>query len=76
MNWDANKVNILQMVVMLSFFKYFIYLRERVCVHASTSKGEGQRKREKQVPCLAGSPMWGLIPEPRDHDLSPRKMLN
>jgi len=40
-------------------------------VRRSTSRGSSrQRKREKQAPCSAGSPMWGSIPGPRDHDLS------
>ena len=34
------------------------------------SREEEQREREKQTPHRAGSPVQGLIPEPRDHDLS------
>ena len=57
-----------------SFFFFeilFIYLKDR--------KNERlQRKREKQTPLWAGSPMCGSIPGPWDHepDLSQRQMLN
>ena len=55
-------------VCLFVFFKIlFIYLR------ASTSGGEGQKARENQTSCWAGSPMWGLIPGPQDHDLSRRR---
>ena len=43
-------------------FKDCIYLREN--------------KKEKQAPHWAGSPMRGLIPGPRNHDLSQRQMPN
>ena len=42
----------------------------------STSRDEGQREKEKQTPCCVGSPVWGLIPGPLDHDSSQRQMLN
>ena len=58
-------------VCLFVFFKIlFIYLR------ASTSGGEGQKAREKQTSCWAGSPMWGLIPGPWYHVLSWRQTLN
>jgi len=42
-----------------------------------TSRGCGrQREREKQTPRGAGSPLWDLIPGPRDHYLSQRQTLN
>ena len=37
-------------------------------------KAETQAEREARSP--AGSPMWDLIPGPRDHYLSQRQMLN
>ena len=46
---------------LLFFFKDFIYLTERVHKY----KG-GAAEREGE----ARSPMWGLVPGPRDHDLS------
>ena len=36
----------------------------------------GQKKREKQTLRWVGSPTWGWIPGPWDHDLSRRQMLN
>ena len=50
------------------FFFLKIYLFERA------QAWEGQR--EKQTPRRAGSPMWGSIPGPRDHDLRQRWTLN
>jgi len=32
--------------------------------------GGKQRERERQAPRWAGSPTWGSIPGPWDHDLS------
>ena len=40
------------------------------------SKREGQRKREKQAPRWAGSPMRGSILGSQDHELSLRQTLN
>ena len=37
---------------------------------------QGKGKREKQAPYWAGSPTWGWIPRPRNHDLSQRQMLD
>jgi len=57
----------------LFFWILFIYLRERDRDREST-RGE---ERERQAPRRAGgSPMWDLIPGPRDHDLSRRQLLN
>ena len=56
------------------FFKIlFIHLTE--CMWESTRR-LSSREREKQTPCQAGSPMWGLIWGPQDHDLSQRQMSN
>jgi len=40
------------------------------------SRRERQWEREKQVPHGAGSPMWGSVSGPWDHDLSQRQTLN
>ena len=45
------------------FIKEILSIWERV--RKSTSRGKGQREREKQSPCWAGSTMWDLIPGPR-----------
>ena len=50
-------------------FKRF-YLFERARKRENMSMG---REREKQTPCLAGSPMLDSIPGPWDHDLSWRQ---
>jgi len=56
-------------------FKDFTYLFDREL--ESTSRGSGrQREREKQDLRRAGSPTWGSIPGPWDHDLSRRQTLN
>jgi len=55
-------------LILLFFFKDFIYLFERA------REGEGQR--EKQTPRQTGSPMWDPIPGLQDHDLSRRQSLN
>ena len=44
-------------------------------VHKSRGS-DRQRKREKQIPSGAGSPMWGSIPGPRNRDLNQRQTLN
>ena len=56
------------------FLKDFVYLFERERLRASMS--EGQRQREKEAPCSAGSWMQGPTPGPWDHDLSQRQRLN
>ena len=51
------------------FFKDVFYLFERE--RREKHEREGQREREKQVPCWTGSLPWDL-----DHDLSLRQKLN
>ena len=60
---------------LLRFFFFevlFIYLTER-----EHKQGEQQREGEREAgsPLNAGSLMWGLIPEPWDHDLSQKQTL-
>ena len=55
------------------FIYLFVYLFMWVREH---EQGEWQREREKQTPCWAGSPKWGSIPGPWDHDPSWRQTLN
>ena len=50
--------------------------RACMCTHTQVEKEQREEEREKQSPCWAGSPMWGLIPGPWDHDLSQRQLLN
>ena len=59
------------------FFKDFIYLfdRDRDSQRERGHK-QGKWERKKQVPRKAWSPMWGSIPEPRNHALSQRQTLN
>ena len=57
------------------FFKICIYLKERERQQEREHK-QGEWEREKQASRWAGSHMQGSIPERRDHDLSPRLMLN
>ena len=60
---------------MSSIFFKFLFIWEREREHMTL--GEGQKEREKQTPQWAGSLMWcrwGLIPGPRDHDLSEPKV--
>ena len=60
-----------------SFYYIYLFDRERDSQREREHKqGEWEREREKQTPCWAGSPMWGSIPDPWDHDLSQRQMLN
>ena len=55
----------------------YIYLIERERVRGSTSRGSSrQEDREQQTLHQAGSPMWGSIPGPQDHDLSWSQMFN
>ena len=58
----------------------FIYLRERDSLSRGRGEEEGQRERDKQIPCGAWSQMeglrWGSIPEPWHEDLSQSQMLN
>ena len=59
------------------FKKEFIYLFDTERPRESTSRQRGgQREKKKWAPRWAGSPTWGLIPGPRDHDLSWRQKLN
>ena len=55
-----------QLIDNIYFFKDFVYLfeRGRQCERESMSmsRGEGQRKREKQAPCSAGEAHVGLNP--------------
>lgn len=54
--------------------KDFIYLRVRECEcewgGAGGYGGEAEVENLKQTPWWAHSPVWGLISQPRDHDLS------
>ena len=58
-------------VVSHIFFKDFIYLFDK-----EGERDYKQAEREKQASHPAGSPMWGSIPGPWDHDLSRRQTLN
>jgi len=61
---------------MVFFFKIFkIYSFERD-TEREHKQGERQRERKKQTPCSAGSPTWGSIPGPWDHDLSQKQTLS
>ena len=52
------------------FLRFYLFDREHER-ESEHKQGEWQqRQREKQAPPEAGSPMWGSIPGPRDHDLS------
>ena len=53
------------------FFKKRFYLFTWEIEHK-----QGEWEREEQAPRWAGSPMWGSIPGPGDHDLSRRQTLN
>ena len=53
----------------------FIYLTERERQREREHK-QGDWEREKQASRRAGSPMWGSIPGPGNHDLSQRQTLN
>ena len=57
------------------FFKDFIYLFDRDSQQEREHK-QGEWERKKQALSGAGSPMWGSIPGPWDHDPSGRQMLN
>ena len=57
--------------LILFFPKIHLFIREREWV-----KGKRQREREKQTFCWTGSPMWGSIPQPWDHNLSWKQMLD
>ena len=56
------------------FFKRF-YLFDRKTQQERKHK-QGEWEREKLTPRRAGSPMWGSIPEPWDHELSRRQTPN
>ena len=56
-------------VVFILFFEDFIYLFMR-----DTERGRDTVRGRSRL--SAGGPMQDLIPGPRDHDLSPRQMLN
>ena len=59
-----------------TFIKDFFYLFIWEKKSESMSRGEGQRKREKQIPHWAGGSTRGFIPGPWDHDLSKRQTFN
>ena len=51
------------------FFKYLFLWEKRECAHVHTS-WERNRGNPKQNPRWVWSPTHGLIPQPRDHNLS------
>ena len=51
-----------------SIFLKILFI-ERKRMHMSRGDEKGQREREKQTPPV-GSPVWGSIPGPQDHDLN------
>ena len=73
--WRLLTLHIFFFVIILIHLCYFIFLRFHL-LEREHKQGEWQRQREKQAPCWAGNPMWGLIPGPWDHNLSLRQMLN
>ena len=54
------------------FLRIYLFDRTRALAGGTAGRGRG----EKQAPCPGGSPMWGWIPGPGDHDLSRKQMLN
>ena len=61
-------VSMWQITLTFFFLRFYLFIWQRGNERAQAR--EGQRKREKQNPCWAGSPMWDSIPGPWDHDLS------
>ena len=61
--------------IILINFNHYHFQRFFILFETENTSG-GQREREKQTLCWAGSPILGWIPGPRDHDLSYRQMLN
>ena len=57
--------------LLLLYFKDFIYFFKR---ESKSDIERAQRKREKQIPCWAGSLRQGSIPGPWDHDSSWRQI--
>ena len=53
-------------------FKDFIYLLESKSSHKQGREADGEEDQFQ----LTRNPFTGLIPEPRDHDLSQRQTLN
>ena len=64
-------------IFFLSFFslRFYLFIWQRETQLEREHK-QGEREREKQASRWAGSPTWGSIPGPRDHDPSRRQMLN
>ena len=50
----------------------FIWEKNRAC----TSRGRNKRRGRNRLPIEQGTPTWGSIPGPWDHDLSPRQTVN
>ena len=72
-SWHSNVIiakdpienHLLLLDVMSFFLRFYLFMRDR-----SRDTGRGRSR----LP--TGSPMWDLIPGPRDHTLSPRQMFN
>ena len=62
---------------LLNIFKLFtlLFLKDFIWERESTSKREGQREKEKQIPCWAGNGTLNSVPGPWDQDLGRRQML-
>ena len=69
---DPSRVSLCRHKQIFFFFNYFMYLFGG----GEHEQGRGQREGEKQNTHWAGSPMWGWIPGPCDHDLSQRQIIN
>ena len=67
-------ISLLYLDSVFYFFKDYLFIhlveREKACKH---ELGEERRGREKQTTHGTGSPMWGLIPGLRNHNLNWRQ---
>ena len=69
--WFFDLVWFLDFFFLRFSFNVFIWERKN-----KRTSGKGQKEREKQTSPWAGTPTWGSIPGPQDHDLSWRQMFN